>query len=228
MPTINVNRQGRAQGFSSSSFSTARTGNAQTVVDSPGDDQLNVVQYFKSTGRGGGTIRFKRVFLHFDTSSITSTLSAAHIDVNGTLFNTAANPNDTILIKSTAFGGDGGTALATTDFSSSLDYNTPYSSELTLWTTGNNEYTLNSDALADIKNNNDFTVAIISHDHDFLNTEGSGNIADDINIAFGTTITLDYTIAPTGYSNGVYFVASANIGEVNGVATANIDEIIGV
>ena len=228
MPTINVNRQGRAQGISSSSFSTARTGNADTVVDSPADDQLNVVQYFKSTGRGGGTIRFKRVFLHFDTSSITSTLSAAHIDVSGVSGQSCPDPNDSILIKSTAFGGDGGTALATTDFSSSLDYNTPYSSELTSFSTGNNEYTLNSDALADIKNNNDFTVAIINHDHDFSNTEGSGNIGDDIHIAFGTTITLDYTIAPTGYGNDVNLVASANIGKVNGVATGDIDKIIGV
>ena len=31
-----------------------------------------------------------------------------------------------------------------------------------------------------------------------------------------------------GYGNDVNLVASANIGEVNGVATASIDKIIGV
>ena len=222
MPTINVNRQGTATGAVSSNFNTARTSAAGSVND--GDTSSSIhVQYFHSAGRGGLTKRFKRVFLHFDTSGITATVSAAHIDVRG---NTSSDPNDTIMVKSTAFGGDGGTALATSDFYSSLDYSTAYSSELTSWSSGNNEYTLTAAALADIKNNNNFTLAIVEHDSDFRNLDQT-NISD-ISINLGITITLDYTLAPVGYSNIVNGVASANIGEVIGVATANIEKVIGV
>tara|TARA_Y100000593_G_C4272766_1_gene318302 strand:- start:753 stop:1424 length:672 start_codon:yes stop_codon:yes gene_type:complete len=223
MPTINVNRQGSATGAVSSNFNTARTSNAASVTD--GASGAHTVQYFSSSGRGGGTKRFKRIFLHFDTSGITDTLSAAHIDIDGG--SSSPDPNDSIMVKSTAFGGDGGTALATTDFFSSIDYNTPYSSELTTWSTSLNEYTLNSDALADITNNDNFTLAIVEHDSDFTNSD-QGDGAYDISVNLAVTITLDYTIAPTGYGNDVNTVASGNIGSVIGVLTANIDKIIGV
>ena len=221
MPTINANRQGTASGTVSSNFNTARTSNAASVSDGNTSSGTHV-QYFHSTGRGSVTKRFKRVFLHFDTSSITGTLSAADIDITGSV---SSDPNDTIMVKSTAFGGDGGTALATTDFFSSIDYSTAYSTELTSWSTGNNEYSLTAAALADIKNNNDFTLAIIDHDSDYTNSDQT-NISD-ISINLGVTITLDYTLA-AGYGNAVNGVAAANISKVNGIATANISKVNGI
>tara|TARA_R110002020_G_scaffold65453_3_gene172950 strand:- start:2486 stop:3145 length:660 start_codon:yes stop_codon:yes gene_type:complete len=215
MPTINVNRQGRIVGVSNSNFSTARTSDSGTATDGVSGNAN--VQFFD----GRGANRFTRVFLHFDTSGITSTLSAAHIDVAGG--GSSPDPNDTIMIKSTAFGGDGGTAVATSDMFSSLDYSTAYSSELTTWSTsGNNEYTLTSDALADIKNNDHFTLAIINHDADYANTDTGAT--DDVTIDFNTTITLDYT-AVSGYTHDVNSVAAASIGKVNTVATASIGKI---
>jgi|TARA_R110000822_G_scaffold93078_2_gene214401 hypothetical protein len=223
MATINVNRQGTATGAVSSSFNTARTSNAASVDD--GNTGASVyVQYFSNSGRGGGTKRFKRMFLHFDTSGITGTVSAAHIDIDGHL--ASADPNDSILVKSTAFGGDGGTALATTDFFSSIDYGTPYSTELTTWSTGNNEYTLTSAALADIKNNDSFTLALVEHDSDFTNSDQITNGASDISINLGTTITLDFTEeAASGYTHNVIGVAAASIGKVSSVAAASIGKI---
>jgi len=227
MPTINISRQGSATGSVSSNFNTARTSAAGSVTD--GDTASSfLVQFFKSSGRGGGTLRFKRIFLYFDTSGITSTLSAAHIDI--TSGGASADPNDTILLKSTAFGGDGGTALATSDFFAEIDYSTPYSSELTTWTStnNNNEYTLNAAALADIKNNDHFTLALVDHDSDYANSEpGGSSYAADVNVKLATTITLDYTVV-SGYANTVKGVASANIGKVNGVATASISKVNGI
>jgi len=219
MATINVNRQGRILGTSSASFSTARTSDSGTATDGVSGDQN--VQYFI----GRGKRRFSRVFLHFDTSGITDTLSAAHLDITGG--GTAPDPNDTIVVKSTAFGGDGGTALATSDMYSSLDYSTAYSTELTTWSTsGNNEYTLTATALADIKNNDHFTLAIIDHDNDYANTDTA--TTSDVIIDFDTTITLDYTAAAVGYTHAVNGVAAAGIATVKGVATANIETVIGV
>jgi len=216
MATINVNRQGVGTGIADGNFNTARTNAASAVTD--GITGEADVQYF-ATGR---TKRFKRVFLHFDTSGITGTVSAAHIDINGGSL-ADADPNDTIMIKSTAFGGDGGTALATSDHFSSLDYSTAYSSELTTWSTGNNEYTLTAAALADIKNNDHFTLAIVDHDNDYANSATTG--VADITIVFDVTITLDYTESAAGYTHDVIGVAAASIGKVNSVATASIGKI---
>ena len=216
MATINVNRQGIGQGIANGNFNTARTNAASAVTD--GITGEADVQYFSS----GRTKRFKRVFLHFDTSGITGTVTAAHIDINGG-GGVDGDPNDTLIIKSTAFGGDGGTALATSDHFSSLDYGTAYSNELTTWSTGNNEYTLTAAALADIKNNDHFTVAIIDNDNDYANSATTG--ISDITIDFDVTITLDYTESAAGYTHDVNSVAAASIGKVNSVATANIGKI---
>ena len=216
MPTINVNRQGVGTGIANGNFSTARTNAASAVTD--GITGEADVQYFNSAR----TKRFKRVFLHFDTSGITGTVTAAHIDITGGS-GVDADPNDTIMIKSTAFGGDGGTALATSDHFSSLDYSTAYSDELTTWSTGNNEYTLTAAALADIKNNDHFTLAIIDNDSDYANS--STTSTSDIGIDFDVTITLDYTESAAGYTHDVNSVSAASIGKVNSIATASIGKI---
>ena len=216
MPLLNVNRQGHIQGTTNASFSTARTSNSGIAADGAVGNQN--VQFFV----GRGAFRFSRVFLHFDTSGITGTVTAAHINIQGG--NSSPDPNDTIIIKSTAFGGDGGTALATSDMFSSLDYSTPYSSELTGWNaSANNEYTLVSAALTDIKNNNNFTVAIINHDADFSNTNTGGT--DDISIDFDTTITLDYTLGASSNITSLNTIARASITSFNTIALASIDEI---
>lgn len=216
MPLLNVNRQGHIQGVTNASFNTARTSNSGTVTDGVTGDKN--VQFFV----GRGAFRFSRVFLHFDTSGITGTVTAAHINVRGG--NSSPDPNDTIIIKSTAFGGDGGTALATSDMFSSLDYSTPYSNELTGWNgSANNEYTLVSAALTDIKNNDNFTVAIINHDADFSNTNTGGT--DDISIDFDTTITLDYALAASSNITSLNTIARASITSFNTIALASIDEI---
>ena len=224
MATINVSRQGMGTGPASGTFSTARTGAGSSITDSVTGNQASAVQYYFSTGRGGAH-RIRRVFLYFDTSSITSTLSAGHIDMPG--YSGSPDPNDTIMLKSTAFGGDGGTALSSSDFYSSIDYSTPYSTELTSYSSGNNEYTLTAAALADIKNNDHFTLAIVQHDNDYANSASGSSVADDINIAFGTTITLDYTVV-SGYANDIKGIASANISKVNGVATASVSKVNGI
>jgi len=215
MATLNVNRQGSGTGIGNGTFSTARSNAGDTVTDGITGDFT--VQFF--TGRNK---RFKRAFLYFDTSGITGTLSAAHIDVTGG--GSSPDPNDSIIVKSTAFGGDGGTALATSDHFSSLDYSTAYSNELTTWnTSGNNEFVLTAAALADIKNNDHFTLAIIDKDNDYDNSATTGT--SDIIINFDVTITLDYTVVAAGYTHDVNGVAAASIGKVNSVATASIGKI---
>ena len=70
MGTLASNRKGYITGASSSSYEDALSASSGTASDSANSNVNTAIQYFKSTGRGGGTHRFVRTFLHFDTSGI--------------------------------------------------------------------------------------------------------------------------------------------------------------
>tara|TARA_R110002020_G_scaffold153999_2_gene333532 strand:- start:664 stop:1338 length:675 start_codon:yes stop_codon:yes gene_type:complete len=220
MPTINANRVGSAIGAGSGTFSTARQSNADSVTDNPTGSDANAIQHFFSSGRGGGTHKFRRLFIHFDTSSVSATPQDAVINIAGSS-NTSA---DIIVVKSNAMGADGSTALATSEFFSSIDYTAPLSSEITSWSTGSNSISLNATALSLIGSADNLTVVLVEHDSDFQNTAvTSGTVAAGVN--FGTTITLGYTAAASGYGHKVSGVAAASISKVNTVATASIGKV---
>ena len=103
---------------------------------------------------------------------------------------------------------------------------------ITSWnTSGYNEFTLTSQAMLDIQNNDFFIVAMVDYDYDYLNVQPSsikvcgGFFADNSGTSKDPKI--DFTEA-TGYGHLVSGVASANIDKVKGVATANISKVIGV
>ena len=221
MPTLNANRVGEGEGSGSSTFSTARGGNAAAVADNPSGNDQFAIQHFFSAGRGGGTHKFRRIFIHFDTSGISSAPSAATLNIGG---HSAGNDADVVVLKSTAMSGDGSTALAASEFFSSIDYSTAYSGEVTTWNlSANNAITLNSTALTDIGNNDNFTIAVVEYDSDAQNTATSDSV--EAGVDYNTTIYIDYTAAPSGYGHKVSGVASGSIAKVNTVATASIGKV---
>ena len=224
MATISVGKDGYVvceAGKGANNHAAVRGASTGTLVNHTAASYSSAVMYL-----GDRQYVIIRSFFFFDTSGISSAVASVTLNMRGSTYSSA----DVIAIKSTAFGGDGGTALATSDFYAEIDYSTPYSSELTTWTSvdNNNEYTLNAAALADIKNNDHFTLALVDHDSDYANSEpGGSSYAADVNVKLATTITLDYTVV-SGYANTVKGVASANIGKVNGVATASISKVNGI
>ena len=223
MPTINLNKGGRIIGTVDSTQAAARD-EASGTSTAQGTAQDSAVQYFKSTGRGGGTFRYIRSFLQFDSSSITSAVGSAILNIESQGISGTA---DVIVCASDAFGG-ASDDLINDDFNN-VDFSTAYSSELSTWNANgaNNAITLNAAARTAIQNNNSFICAIVDHDSDFQDTDSlSGSGSTTVGIDFSGTITLVVTFA--GYANDVNLVASANIGEVNGVASGDIDKIIGV
>ena len=228
MPNVNVSGQGYITGTTETSQAAARDATTGTHTDATNQQDF-AIQWFRSAGRGGGAMRYIRTFLYFDTSGITGTISSATLKILGSN-NGLSGTNDNghvIGVKSTAFGGDGGTSLASGDFDN-IDYNTVYTDEIDNWILANsptfNEFTLTSTALTDIKNNDAFIIAIVNHTSDYLDQDTSdGVFSNAINFS---GITIDYTLAPTGYGNNVIGVPSANISTVNAVATANIEKII--
>jgi hypothetical protein len=210
----------------------------------------NVSSFWASTGTlslvnrvmyhsGRGNYFLHRWFMWFDTSGITSTPSSANISLTVT----GAGSGDSIIIKSTAFGGDGLSALATGDYDAFPGFSTgasmsgnvtDYSNNVTNNAANPLVYTLNSDALSDMTSNNYLIVCVVNYSFDYLNVSSglpSTNSHDlGIRTADYSTAserpTLNYTTA--GYSNDIIGVASANVGRVKGITSAAISKIIGV
>ena len=249
MPTIYaISNDGVAENTGDATHAACRdAASADSVSTSATSHQVYL--YYKQPGRGGSShYSVRRIFYYFDTSGITSTVSSATFN----LFRSTLTPtNKAILVKSTAFGGDGGTALSTGDFDAFPGFTagstdsmqgavTDYSSEFTMasvWTSINSYssggVTLSSDALSDMLSNDYLIFAMINADFDYKDQEPGGPLDGSLAPFYAANYTgtdrdpkIDYTLA--GYSNDIIGVASSNIGEVNGISNAAIAEINGV
>ena len=187
---------------------------------------------------GGNSYRVIRSFMWFDTSGITATVESATIKI----FGLSANDGSVIAVKSTAFGGDGGTALHGDDLDAITGYSagaslagnaTTYGPQIltSSWSTSAyNEFTGTSDLLADMQNNDAVIICFLDYTNDYLNSAPTSSATFNCGAYFtnntGTSKDpyIEYELA-SGYTHNVIGVAAANIGEVNAVATANIGKI---
>jgi len=191
--------------------SSAQNANAQAsgTVNSTGGAQPNAMQYFQSSGRGGGTYRYTRTFLNFDTSGITGTTGTVTLTVSGD-----TNADTKIYaVKST----HSTPILASGDDFNNIDVNTKYSN-LTTWTTSaTNTITLNATAISQIENEDDFDVALLLEtdvDNPATPLGEDGDLACGIN--FGGTIRINYTAAAVTppyvfFNSGKYKITSGKI-----------------
>ena len=132
-----------------------------------------------STSNGYGRIRIfeysgvtrwiiHRVYMEFDTNGITTLPTDATLKIYGT----GQNNSDLIVVKGTQSD-----SLVAADYDN-LDFGTVYSAELATWSTsGYNNFTLNSTALAAIRDNDDFKICIINYDYDYLDVDPGSSIS---------------------------------------------------
>lgn len=171
-----------------------------------------------------------RSYLFFDISSITAnnTISSATLQIYGTATSTSS---DSIIVKGTAWGGNGSSStLASGDYDS-LDFSTAYSSKKTSWGTYYNSFIMNSTAISDMNANGYLNVALVEGDYDYDNDSPSTLIDEQIPVEFldpTNKIKVSLTYSPSGYGNDVTVVASANIDSVIGVASGDIGNVTGV
>ena len=245
MPDLYGNTDdGRCSISNQSSWANARdhNGSGGAVLTSSSADGSFTLVNRSATRSGGVAYGIARSFMYFDTSGITGTVATATIKIHGS----SGNDGSIIAVKSTAFGGDGGTALASTDLDnisgfsagSSLDGSaTVYAPQIltTNWSTsGYNDMTGTSDLRADMQNNNVVIICFMDYTNDYLNVAPTSNAALNVGGRFtesggsGTSQDpyIEYTLG--GYANNVNGALAIKIGKVKGVATANIDKIIGV
>lgn len=241
MPNLYSNNDDGLIDSSTTTWAGARDDTSGATPVTGGTSTTTFTAVNKFSGRGGGsTFKVSRSFMYFDTSGITSTVSSAVIKVYGV----NSNDGSVIAVKSTAFGGDGGTALAAGDIDAITGWTTgasaagnvtDYSSAITTtsWSTsGYNSLPSTSDLRADMKNNNVVVICFMDYTNDYLNSEPSSTGTLNVG-AYYTNYTgtsrdpyIEYVTA--GYANTVNGVASANIGKIMGVATANIEKVNGI
>ena len=149
------------------------------------------ISYQRAT-KGSTSYIVRRSFFYFDTTTISDTVTAATLSIYGHTNNSGM----VIAIKSTAFGGDGGTALSVGDYDSfpgftaggtdSMSGNvTDYSSVYGAWnTSGYNDISLNSNAFTDIQNNNAFIVAVIQYTNDYLDVDPGVDVASESGVYY--------------------------------------------
>ena len=214
MATLNASKWGYVGLTAQSTHTAARDGTTGTTGGvNPTTAFGSAINYNAVVGGRGNSYNIYRAFYYFDTSGISSTVTSATINIDGSTNATAR----VIVLESTAFGGGGGSNLASSDYNKiNLASPTLYSSLFNGWTTsGNNSITLNSTALSDIETQNYFICAVIEYDHDYSDVDPGATQTYRNGINYTTTGYLDYTLA--GGSG------PANVSSVNGVSAASIN-----
>ncbi len=214
MPTLNPSKWGKSTIASQLSHANARGASSGTTSANLTLNDGSFSQgssYKTNAGRGFLTYNIGRAFFYFDTSAATGTISNVTLRVQGAGSATA----DVIVVKSTAFGGDGSANLDSADFSN-VNFSTLYSSEFTSWTSNgsNIDIDLNSTAETDIKNNDAFICAILQFDNDQQNVDPGAAV----NLASGYR----WSTAASAFHLTFTEAASSNITSLNGVARASI------
>ena len=240
MPNLTAVKYALALGPIDSSFSTARSSDAQSRTTSTLASNTRVVEFFRNSGKGATNYRFGRLFLVFDFSSYTSgtitNLVLNYRASNGTT--TTGLEKRVAILKFDGMGS--GPSFSTFDNSEmfdDVDYGTAYtdvSSTIPEWTDANSDATIamNSTAISDAQSNGELKIALVQHTNDYSNVDASSDQSYNYKANFQTSgdgfvpfVSFDHV---AGYGNRVVGVLPADIANVKGVATANIANVIGV
>ena len=221
MGTLASNRKGYVVGASASDWESALSASTGTAYDSQSSNAVTAIQFFFSSGRGGGTYRLTRTFIHFDTSGISGG-SSFQLVVTSVAGNSSSGSHNVIAVNHNAGSGNG-SELANADFNNVIK-GTTWSSATAWPSSGQVTISLNAAAATQIINNNDFNVALILTS-DQAEEEESPEETISNGIAFGSAINLTYTDPASGFTHKINSLAAASIGKVNTVATANIGKI---
>ena len=244
MPTIYSSSSGTADdgyimNHNETAWIGARDGSSGTV-STANMYSGNFTVVTRNPTRGGGTVYgVTRSFMVFDTSLISTNVLTATLSIRGH----SGNDGSVIAVKSNAFGGDGGTALATTDFNNIVGFSpgsslagsaTVYGTQIltTNWsTTGYNDWSATQDLKDDMENNDVVIICFMDYTNDYLNVALTSNGYLNIGAFYAeySGVSRDPKIVyTTGYGNTVNGVAGANIKRIKGQASGLIKRVNGV
>ena len=226
--TVTASKQATAAKNAQSSWTAARDATSADSINNytTSTSVTDAVYVIFASGKGGGLYYVGRTFLFFDLSGINGTITAMSLKVTGATNTTAVVST----MKSTAFGGSGGSDLVAADFDNwSPDSPTSYNNG-TSWSTGLNTITMNSTAVSDANTNSYLNVVLVERYNDSEDVAPTSDVTKQSGVTFqnsSSPIYLDITYTPSGYGNNVNGVGPSSIANVIGVATASIANVSG-
>jgi len=241
MATVNASKYGFVSAESELGWMGVRDASSgNTVTNQSSSTNINNVKVFYSSGSKGSVWEITRSFFAFDTSAYASgytitDLKLYYLPTTSTTGSSGAGLK-MALVKSTA-QGNANTDLAVADFNNfddTVDYAANDGSTDNTWRdlATLSSVDLNATAIAVIANgtaNSYLKICIMDYLNDYPDTAPTVNsTSHKAYCNFSTVPYLSFTATPTGYSNDVIGVSSANIDSVNAIAAADISEIIGV
>ena len=203
---------------SGSNFPLGRGAYTGAVANSTLTRGAYAIRSDAAPGRGGSTTyTVTRTFMYFDTSGISTNVESATLKVYGY----SQNSGDIIAVKATSDIS----SLATADFDAITGWNnvsdgsgggdnesnvTNYSDEIATWSTsGYNEITLTSTALANMRDDDTVYICLMNYDHDLKDIVPTGTNRNGLYYTNYTGTSrdpyIDYTLAPTVSDNAVFF-----------------------
>lgn len=238
--TINASKQTSTVSPRGTSWAGARdatSSNSHVDYTTTQTDYDFAVHEFWDRRRRRGQVRRSFFFFNIDFSE---TITAIDLQIYGVGTITNYGINSVRVAKSTAFGGNGGSAYTSTDFDNWTSLNTvpspsepiPYTTTGHTWVMeegGNptNTITLNSTAISDANSDRYLNLVLVGNTYDYPNispTSSYINIASGIQFASTTLFPrLAITYTPAGYGNNVNGITT--VSSVIGVEAANISSI---
>jgi len=181
MPTATIYSDATGDGWvlnSDSTWNGCRDDTAGTISSGTGGSNAYGIRNVFVSGRGGGLYYINRSFLYFDTSSITSYPTSVTLQVYG---HTNTGIARVSCVKSTH-----GTSISTADFDAIDGWDnsggnqsgnlTFYANNTSSWSNSSyNDFTLNSTAISDIRNNDYMSVCLMDFDNDIRNGSAPTN-----------------------------------------------------
>jgi len=232
--TINASKQTWARGGNQASWSAARDATSSSTHTNFTTTQgiiPSAISEVYISDRKGDFYQVQRAFFFFDTSTITDNITAIDLKIYG-----ATNSGNNVRVaKSTAYGGDGGTAFANSDFDSWTSTNgllpTPYTSANQAWVTTTNTLSLNSSAISDANNDGYLILVVVGGGFDYPDNEMLLPQTLNSGIAFASTTVfpqLFITHSAPSYGNDIIGIPNSKYDKVISIDKSVIDEIIGV
>lgn len=236
MAKIDASKYGYAYSAFESSFNDARD-NGSVATNQPSGANILTAQFFRDSGKGGTNYRMNRFFCAFDTSSYSSGYTISNLTFNyRNTSSTTCTPTicfpSFIVVKSTA-QGSADTDLAVSDYYSSVVYSTAYSSNFNLSTSaGDTSISLNATAITDFGTGL-LKIVMVQYGNDYSDSSGMSDLTQKAytNFAAGSSgyvPFIEFDAVASGYPNNVNGVDNSDIEKVITVASADIEEIIGV
>lgn len=206
-----------------------------STTNNPTSDDTSAILYNKvSTGRGGSQWSFNRTYAYFNLISIPTgaIINSVTLGITGS---GASNANDIYILSSSAFN-NGSSALASSEYYSSIDYTTTFGiTPGSGWPIAGDikDISLNSNAINHVSGSTRLIVAFVEeqdyNDIDtpfLLNPARAGfQFSEGSNVM---TLKVDYTPVSTSDIASIDNVSFTNISKFDNIVKASISQINGI